>query len=118
MKLAIIGATGMVGREMLKILEERDFPFKKLILVASEKSRGNTIFCKGARHQVISLEDLENDIPDLALFSAGREIAKNWAPKLAEKGCKVIDNSSYWRMYSNHKLIIPTELGTLIRRRT
>ena len=107
MKLAIVGATGMVGREILEVLFERNFPLKNLVLVASEKSLGTSISFNGKTHKIISLEKLLNKDIDLALFSAGAEISKIWAPKLAKKGCKVIDNSSYWRMCSKHKLIVP-----------
>ncbi len=107
MKLAIVGVTGMVGREILEVLSERNFFVTELIPVASEKSCGNRISYNGKSYEIISLEELLNKNIDLALFSAGREISKVWAPKLAEKGCKVIDNSSYWRMCSKHKLIVP-----------
>ena len=107
MRLAIIGATGMVGREILNILSERNFCIKELTLVASEKSCGKTIFFEGKSYRVISLPELLSRDIDLALFSAGAEISKNWAPRLAEKNVKVIDNSSFWRMCSKHKLIVP-----------
>ncbi len=107
MKLAIVGATGMVGREMLDVLSERKFPLTELIPVASEKSCGTTVYFKQKPLRVISMKELINKNPDLALFSAGSEASKEWAPKLAEKGCKVIDNSSFWRMNSGNKLIIP-----------
>lgn len=107
MKLAIIGVTGMVGREMLDVLTERNFFLTKLIPVASEKSRGNSIIFKGKSYTIISLEELLDYDIDLALFSAGGEVSKVWAPKLLEKGVKVIDNSSFWRMSDRHKLIVP-----------
>ena len=107
MKLAIIGVTGMVGREMLEVLTERNFFLTKLIPVASDKSRGNSILFKGKSYTIISLEELLDYDIDLALFSAGGEISKVWAPKLLEKGVKVIDNSSFWRMSDRHKLIVP-----------
>ena len=107
MKLAIVGVTGMVGREILEVLSERKLPLTELIPVASEKSCGKSIFFEGKSHEIISLIDLLDKDVDLALFSAGQEISKNWAPKLATKGCKVVDNSSYWRMCSKHKLIVP-----------
>ena len=107
MKLAVVGVTGMVGREMLEVLTERSIPISEFIPVASEKSCGKEIKFLGKAYKIISLEDLIDRNVDLALFSAGREISKIWAPKLAEKGCKVIDNSSYWRMCSKHKLIVP-----------
>jgi len=107
MKLAIVGVTGMVGQEMLKVLEERNLPITDLIPVASEKSCGKNILFNGKLFEIISLTTLLENPPELALFSAGSEISKIWAPKLAAKGCKVIDNSSYWRMNKNHKLIVP-----------
>ena len=107
MKLAIVGVTGMVGQEMLKVLEERNLPITDLIPVASEKSCGKNILFNGKLFEIISLTTLLENPPELALFSAGSEISKIWAPKLAGKGCKVIDNSSYWRMNKNHKLIVP-----------
>ena len=107
MKLAIIGATGMVGVQILNILQERKFKYTELILVASEKSIGKKIIINNKSFTVISLEEMILSQPDLALFCAGSEISKIWAPRLAEKGCKVIDNSSYWRMSANNKLIIP-----------
>ena len=107
MKLAIIGATGMVGVQILNILQERKFKYTELILVASEKSIGKKIRINNQSFTVMSLEEMILSHPDLALFCAGSEISKIWAPRLAEKGCKVIDNSSYWRMSANNKLIIP-----------
>ncbi len=107
MRLAIVGATGMVGQEMLKVLEERNFPLTELIPVASEKSCGNTIFYKEKPYKIISLKQLLKSAPDLALFSAGGSISGEWAPQLAAIGCKVIDNSSFWRMNALNKLIVP-----------
>ena len=107
MKLAIVGVTGLVGQEMLEVLAERDFPISELIPVASEKSCGGKISFKGQAYPIISLSELLERKMDLAFFSAGGVIAKIWAPKLAEIGCKVIDNSSFWRMHKNHKLIVP-----------
>jgi aspartate-semialdehyde dehydrogenase len=114
MKLAIVGVTGMVGRVMLKVLAERNFPITELIPVASEKSCGKAIQYLGKEHTIISLNELLEKEVDLALFSAGGEISKIWAPKLAEKGCKVIDNSSYWRMQTKHKLVIPEINGNIL----
>jgi aspartate-semialdehyde dehydrogenase len=107
MILAIVGVTGMVGREILEVLAERDFPLTELIPVASEKSCGETVNYLRQKHEIISLPDLLERKVDLALFSAGGGISKIWAPKLAKKGCRVIDNSSYWRINDNHKLIVP-----------
>jgi len=107
MRLAIVGVTGMVGKEMLEILSERNFQLKELIPVASETSSGKTINYLGKEYEIISLNHLIARKVDLALFSAGGEVSKEWAPKLAERGIKIIDNSSFWRMSENHKLIVP-----------
>ena len=107
MRVAIIGATGLVGREMLEVLFERKFPITKLFLVASENSHGRTVLFNNKHYKIISLEDLILKNIDLAFFSAGSEVSKKWAPKLAMKGVKVVDNSSYWRMSTKHKLIVP-----------
>lgn len=107
MKIAIVGATGMVGEVMLKVLEERHFPIIELIPVASEKSIGKTITFKDKDYKVVSLTDAVNSRPDLALFSAGGNTSLEWAPKFAEVGTTVIDNSSAWRMDLNKKLIVP-----------
>ena len=107
MKLAVIGVTGMVGREILEVLRERKFPLTELIPVASEKSCGKSILYKDKKYTIISLKSLLDTKPDLALFSAGGEVSRVWAPKLSKKGVKVVDNSSYWRMSKKHKLIIP-----------
>lgn len=107
MKVAVVGATGMVGEVMLKVLEERHFPFTELLLVASEKSIGKTIFFKGKDYKVIGLQDAVAQKPDIALFSAGGSTSLEWAPKFAEVGTTVIDNSSAWRMDLTKKLIVP-----------
>jgi len=112
MRLAIVGVTGMVGKEMLEVLAERSFPLTELIPVVSEKSCGKSVNYLGKEYVIISLDDLVKQEVDLALFSAGGKISEIWAPKLAEKGCKVIDNSSYWRMSENHKLIVPEINGS------
>ena len=114
MKLAIVGITGTVGKVILEVLKERNFPVNELIAVASGESVGNKINYLKKQHVIISLEELLSKKTDLALFSAGAEISKIWAPKLAEQGTKVIDNSSYWRMCSKHKLIIPEINGDQI----
>lgn len=114
MKLAIVGVTGLVGQEMLEVLAERDFPISELIPVASEKSCGGKISFKGQAYPIISLSELLERKMDLAFFSAGGAIAKIWAPKLVEIGCKVIDNSSFWRMHKNHKLIVPEINGNML----
>ena len=107
MKLAVVGATGMVGNEILTVLQERKFVYSELILVASKKSVGIKKSINNKTVLISSLEEMLVLKPDLALFSAGSEVSKKWAQKLAEQGCKVIDNSSYWRMCPKHKLIIP-----------
>ena len=107
MKLAIVGATGLVGKEIIRVIQERELAYSELFLVASKKSIGKEILVNNKSHIVVGLEKILEKKPDLALFAAGSEISKEWAPKLADKGCKVIDNSSYWRMCSKHKLIIP-----------
>ncbi|MDG1283550.1 MAG: aspartate-semialdehyde dehydrogenase [Flavobacteriales bacterium] len=114
MKLAIIGITGMVGREMLEVLNERNFHVTDLIPVASRKSCGKLIKFKNKKYEIISLRDLLEKKVDIALFSAGSDVSKIWAPKLVEKGCKVIDNSSYWRMNKNYKLIVPEINGSTL----
>jgi len=107
MKLAVVGATGMVGEVMLQILSERNFPYSKLILVASEKSVGKKIIFKSNSHEVVGLKRAVSMKPDLALFSAGGSTSLEWAPKFAKAGTVVIDNSSAWRMDPTKKLIIP-----------
>jgi aspartate-semialdehyde dehydrogenase len=107
MKIAVVGATGLVGRTMLKVLEERNFPVDSIIPVASEKSVGMEVAFKGKNYKVISLEDAVKAKPDIALFSAGGSVSLEWAPKFAEAGTTVIDNSSAWRMDKTKKLIVP-----------
>ena len=107
MKLAVVGATGMVGEVMLQILSERNFPYSEFILVASERSVGKKIVIGSNSHEVIGLETAVSIKPDLALFSAGGSTSLEWAPKFAEAGTVVIDNSSAWRMDNTKKLIIP-----------
>jgi aspartate-semialdehyde dehydrogenase len=107
MKIAVVGATGMVGGVMLKVLEERNFPIDELLLVASERSVGKQMKFKGKDYTVIGLNEAVELKPDIALFSAGGETSLEWAPKFAEAGTTVIDNSSAWRMNPNNKLIVP-----------
>ncbi len=107
MKVAVIGATGMVGNVMLKVLKERNFPISELIPVASEKSVGKKISFNGKDYSVVSLEQAVSMKPNIALFSAGGETSLEWAPKFAEVGTTVIDNSSAWRMDPLKKLIVP-----------
>jgi len=107
MKVAIVGATGMVGNVMLKVLEERNFPLDELLLVASERSAGKILKYKGKDIKVISIPAAIEARPDVALFSAGGGTSLEWAPKFAEVGTTVIDNSSAWRMDGSKKLIVP-----------
>ena len=107
MKIAVVGATGLVGRVMLKLLEDRKFPLDDLIPVASKSSIGQSISFKDKSYPVVSMEEAIKLKPALALFSAGGSTSLEWAPKFAENGTKVIDNSSAWRMDSSKKLIVP-----------
>ena len=107
MKVAIVGATGLVGNVMLKVLEERNFPLDELLLVASERSVGKKIKFKGKDISVISIPMAIEARPDIALFSAGGNTSLEWAPKFAEVGTTVIDNSSAWRMDASKKLVVP-----------
>tara|TARA_B110000444_G_scaffold93621_1_gene88412 strand:- start:1809 stop:2795 length:987 start_codon:yes stop_codon:yes gene_type:complete len=107
MKVAIVGATGLVGSVLLDIMEQRNFPVSELILVASEKSIGKKIVFNGNKHSVVNLQNALSLKPEIALFSAGSKTSLSWAPKFASIGCVVIDNSSAWRMDPNKKLIVP-----------
>ncbi|MEZ4857408.1 MAG: aspartate-semialdehyde dehydrogenase [Flavobacteriaceae bacterium] len=107
MKIAVVGATGMVGEVMLKLLEERNFPISELIPVASHKSIGKNISFKGKNYPIIAMEEAITTKPVLAIFSAGGGTSLEWAPKFAEVGTTVIDNSSAWRMDPTKKLIVP-----------
>ncbi|MDG1755960.1 MAG: aspartate-semialdehyde dehydrogenase [Bacteroidia bacterium] len=107
MKLAIVGATGMVGRTMLEVINERNIDFDELHLVASASSRGKIINFKGNEYSLITLEDAIKLDLDYALFSAGGQISKEWAPKFSQKNTVVIDNSSAWRMDKNCPLVVP-----------
>lgn len=107
MKIAVVGATGMVGNVMLEVLEERNFPVSELLVVASERSVGKTLEYKGKKHTVIGLQDAIDKKPDVALFSAGGGTSLEWAPKFAAAGITVVDNSSAWRMDPSKKLVVP-----------
>ena len=107
MKVAVVGATGLVGNKMLQVLAERNFPVSELIPVASEKSVGKEIDFKGKKYKVISMENAIAAKPALAIFSAGGNTSLQWAPLFAEAGTTVIDNSSAWRMDTTKKLIVP-----------
>ena len=107
MKVAVVGATGLVGEVMLKVLNEREFPVTELIPVASERSVGKMISFKDKEYKVVSLSDAIAMKPDIALFSAGGGTSLEWAPKFAEAGITVVDNSSAWRMDHSKKLVVP-----------
>ncbi|MDC0635429.1 aspartate-semialdehyde dehydrogenase [Flavobacteriaceae bacterium] len=107
MKIAVVGATGMVGTIMMKLLEERNFPVTELIPVASERSVGKSVLFKGNEYKVVGLETAVELKPDIAIFSAGGDTSLAWAPKFAEVDCVVIDNSSAWRMDPTKKLVVP-----------
>ena len=107
MKIAVVGATGMVGNVMLEVLAERNFPVTELLLVASERSVGKKIAYNGSEYTVIGLQDAIDQKPDIALFSAGGATSTEWAPKFAAAGTTVVDNSSAWRMDPTKKLVVP-----------
>lgn len=114
MKVAIVGATGMVGGILIKVLQEMKFPVTELIPVASSKSFGKTIEFNGNSYPIVELSSAIEMTPDIAIFSAGGELSKEWAPIFAEKGTTVIDNSSAWRMDPTKKLIVPEINGNLL----
>ena len=107
MKIAVVGATGLVGTEMLKVLDERNFPVSELIPVASERSVGKKVKFKGKEYTVHSMQQAIDAKPAIAIFSAGGDTSKEWAPKFAAAGITVIDNSSAWRMDPTKKLVVP-----------
>ncbi|NEM96695.1 aspartate-semialdehyde dehydrogenase [Pontibacter burrus] len=107
MKVAVVGATGLVGGEILKVLAERDFPVTELLLVASERSVGKQMEFKGKQIKVIGMQDAIAAAPRIAIFSAGGSTSTEWAPKFAEAGITVVDNSSAWRMDPTKKLVVP-----------
>jgi aspartate-semialdehyde dehydrogenase len=114
MKVAVVGATGMVGAVMLKVLEERNFPVTELIPVASARSAGKKLSFKGNEYTVVTLEDAIKMNADIALFSAGGDTSLEWAPKFAEAGTTVVDNSSAWRMNPTKKLVVPEVNGDVL----
>lgn len=114
MKVAVVGATGMVGNVMLQVLREQNFPVTELIPVASEKSVGKEMEFGGLKFKVVGLETAVSMKPDVAIFSAGGETSLAWAPKFAEVGTTVIDNSSAWRMDPTKKLIVPEINGDVL----
>ncbi|MDH5599506.1 MAG: aspartate-semialdehyde dehydrogenase [Cyclobacteriaceae bacterium] len=107
MKIAVVGATGLVGAELLKVLEGRKFPYTELLLVASPRSVGKKMIHNNKEYTVIGMEEAIAQKPAVALFSAGGGTSLEWAPKFAEAGITVVDNSSAWRMSKDHKLIVP-----------
>jgi aspartate-semialdehyde dehydrogenase len=107
MKIAVVGATGMVGQRMIQVLEERNFPVTELIPAASSKSVGKEIMFKGKAVKVVSVQDAVDAKPVFAIFSAGASTSKDWAEKFAQNGTVVVDNSSYWRMFKHIPLIVP-----------
>jgi len=107
MKIAVVGATGLVGGEILEVLEERNVQFDELLLVASARSAGTKKIFKGKEYTIITMDDAIAEKPDFAIFSAGGSTSLEWAPRFAEVGSTVIDNSSAWRMSPDHKLVVP-----------
>lgn len=107
MKVAVVGATGLVGTKMLEVLAERNFPVTELVPVASERSVGKEVSFKGKQYKIVSITDAIAAKPAIAIFSAGGSTSLEWAPKFAEAGIRVIDNSSAWRMDPAKKLVVP-----------
>lgn len=114
MKVAVVGATGMVGNVMMEVLKERNFPISEFILVASERSVGKTLSFNGVEYTIVGLAEAVAMRPDIAIFSAGGETSLEWAPQFAAVGTTVIDNSSAWRMDPDKKLVVPEINGHLI----
>src|SRR5574340_557534 len=116
LKTAVVGATGMVGRTMMKVLEERNFPVSEIIPAASEKSVGKEVIFKGKPVKVVSVQDAVDAKPEFAIFSAGASTSKEWAPAFAKNGTVVIDNSSFWRMYNEVPLVVPEINANVIKK--
>lgn len=114
MKVAVVGVTGLVGTRMMEVLAERNFPVTEFLPVASERSVGKKITFKGQEYTIISAEDAIAAKPDLAIFSAGASVSRELAPKFAEVGCRVVDNSSCWRQDPDKKLVIPEVNGDVL----
>ena len=114
MKVAVVGATGMVGQVLLKVLEERNFPLSELLVAASSKSIGKTVIFNNKELTIISVKDAVRERPDLAIFSAGGNVSLKWAPHFTKVGAKVIDNSSAWRL--TKALIIPEINGNTLNK--
>lgn len=116
MKVAVVGATGLVGRKMIQVLKERNFPITRLIAVASERSVGKVVRFEESEIEIVSAEKAIGQKPDIALFSAGGAASKVWAPKFAAAGITVIDNSSAWRMYPEIPLVVPEINGSALKK--
>jgi len=116
MKVAVVGATGLVGTQMIKVLEERNFPVSEFIPVASEKSVGKKVAFKGKEYSVVGMQSAIDRKPAIAIFSAGGTTSKTWAPKFAEVGTTVVDNSSAWRMEPDKKLVVPEVNANVLTR--
>ncbi len=114
MKTAIVGATGIVGQEMLTVLDERNFPYGEILAAGSGRSKGDELEVNGKKIEVQGVEEVLEQKPDLALFSAGKDVALEWAPEFAKNGTTVIDNSSAFRMEPEYKLIIPEINGDIL----
>ncbi|MBA2746091.1 MAG: aspartate-semialdehyde dehydrogenase, partial [Flavisolibacter sp.] len=114
MKVAVVGATGLVGKKILQVLEERQFPVDELVPVASERSVGKEIIYKGKSYTVVSMQDAISSRPAIALFSAGGSTSLEWAPQFAAAGITVIDNSSAWRMDRDKPLVVPEVNASII----
>lgn len=114
MKIAVVGATGLVGTKMLQVLSERNFPVTEIIPVASERSVGKEISFKEKTYKIVSMQQAIDAKPAIAIFSAGGSTSLEWAPKFAEAGIKVIDNSSAWRMDATKKLVVPEVNATAL----
>jgi aspartate-semialdehyde dehydrogenase len=118
MKVAVVGATGMVGRMMLRVLEERQFPVDRLFPAASERSAGREVIFRGKPVKVVSVMEAVEAVPDVAIFSAGASVSREWAPVFAENGTTVIDNSSAWRMEKGIPLVVPEINASVISAET
>ena len=114
MKVAVVGATGLVGSKMLKVLEERSFPVSELLPVASERSAGRKVSFQGREWTVLRADEAIARKPVVALFSAGGTVSGELAPRFAAAGCRVIDNSSFWRMDPEKKLVVPEINGDVL----
>ncbi len=114
MKVAVVGATGLVGTRMLEVLAERNFPVSELLPVASERSVGRKILFRGVEHTVLGVDEAVRRRPDLALFSAGGAASGALAPRFAAVGCRVVDNSAFWRMDPTKKLVVPEINGDVL----